>query len=162
MDGRLGRSLDRPDSTLLSVLPFMDNSVCDGADLAEQCTSQAVPINHTPPILSLHPASFEGADAVLPCLERRRRPTHLCLELAVHSFKQRARNTRMAGDSARGVEWSCAPDQDAKRSSHKGRGPQWLVGPPISRSSHKGRGPQWLVGPPISPMKVTFDSMSYV
>ena len=87
---------------------------------------------------------FDGADAVLPCLERRRRPTHLCLELAVHSFKQRARNTRMAGDSARGVEWSCAPDQDAKRSSHKGRGPQWLV------------------GPPISPMKVTFDSMSYV
>ena len=38
-DGRLGRSLD-PILPLLSVLPFMDNSVCDGGDIHSEVSSQ--------------------------------------------------------------------------------------------------------------------------
>ena len=38
-DGRLGRSLD-PILPLLSVLPFMDNSVCDGGDIHNEVSSQ--------------------------------------------------------------------------------------------------------------------------
>ena len=38
--GRSTGPVARPDSTLLSVLPFMDNSVCDGGDIHSEVSSQ--------------------------------------------------------------------------------------------------------------------------